>query len=164
MLFDHNGCVIETKLSREHFAELTADLLRRTEFTTQQTLLQSGLVWDDISRVLLVGGATRMPAVRQIIEQLSGMAPAANVNPDEAVARGAAIYAAQKLGTSDLKISEVNSHSLGIEGINLTTLRKENVKLIPKNTPIDAQQRRRQLRDNAGDVGGLVQAANGRCH
>ena len=141
--FEHDDCVVATKLSRQQFEEMTDDLLRRTEFTTQQALLQSGFVWDDISRILLVGGATRMPAVRQMIKQLSGMDADTTVNPDEAVARGAAVYAAQKLGSTELKIREVNSHSLGIEGINLETLRKENVRLIPKNTPIPTEVRRR---------------------
>ena len=101
--------------------------------------------WKDISRLLLVGGSTRMPMVVDMLRQLSGIEPDHTVNPDEAVARGAALYAAFLLAKegggaqADFTITNVNSHSLGVEGIDPETLRKTNVVLIPRNTPLPAK-------------------------
>jgi len=84
-----------------------------------------------------------------MLQDISGMAPDVNVNPDEAVARGAAIYAQHILAergirgvSSDLKITDVNAHSLGIEGVIEDTLRRENVVLIPRNTPLPCEVHR----------------------
>lgn len=141
--FDHAGRSTETQVTREQFERLTADLLERTAFTIRETLRESGLLWGDVDRVLLVGGSTRMPMVRNMIEGLRGIAPDVNVNPDEAVARGAAIYAAHRmnvLGYSSaapgVSVTDVNSHSLGIDGVNQQTLRRENAVVIPRNTPL----------------------------
>ena len=95
--------------------------------------------------MLLVGGSTRMPMVVDMLRQLSGIEPDHTVNPDEAVARGAALYAAFLLAKegggahADFTITNVNSHSLGVEGIDPETLRKTNVVLIPRNTPLPAK-------------------------
>ena len=128
---------------REDFEENTRDLLERTLFTTRQALQASGLLWKDIDRVLLVGGSSRLPMVRRAVAELSGIAPDTTINPDEAVARGAAIFSRHLLGSLGreadvprLAITDVNAHSLGIEGVNLGTLRTENVCVIPKNTPL----------------------------
>jgi hypothetical protein len=93
----------------------------------------------------LVGGSTRMPMVVEMLRKLTGIEPDHTVNPDEAVARGAALYAAYLLAQedrgdtqADLTITNVNSHSLGIEGIDPETLRKTNVVLIPRNTSLPA--------------------------
>jgi molecular chaperone DnaK len=85
-----------------------------------------------------------MPMVGDMLRQLTGLEPDHTVNPDEAVARGAALYAAYLLGKesgghAQFKITNVNSHSLGVEGIAPETLRKTNVVLIPRNTPLPAK-------------------------
>lgn len=80
-------------ISREEFEQLTADLVEWTAFTTKQVLKSAGLLWKDIDRLLLVGGSTRMPAVRKMLHQLTDLTAEHAVDPDEAVARGAAIYA-----------------------------------------------------------------------
>lgn len=134
-------------VTREEFIELTEDLLERTAYTSRQVLAEGNCEWDDIDRVLLVGGSTRMPMVAQMLEELSGITPDRSVNPDEAVARGASIYAAYLMATKGIdgasapqfKVFDVNSHSLGIEGINQLTGRKENIVLIPRNTPLPAR-------------------------
>jgi molecular chaperone DnaK len=133
-------------IAREEFEELTADLLERTIFTAKQALLASGLIWKDIDRLILVGGSSRMPAVRRAIKQMAGMEPDDAVSPDEAVARGAAIYAQYLLdlrgmstAAPPLHIVDVNAHSLRIEGVNLQTLRAENVALIRRNTPLPCE-------------------------
>jgi molecular chaperone DnaK len=147
--FEHASGTLKLPIEREDFEDLTADLLERTIFTTRQALGAAGMVWDQIDRLLLVGGSSRMPAVRRRIYEESGILPDQTVDPDEAVARGAAVYARYLLGKSGgrgslpkLRIIDVNSHSLGLEGVNLETLRTENVFLIPRNTPLPCEVKR----------------------
>lgn len=144
------GQTVEVPVTRDQFDEMTADLLERTAYTTRQLLNTANMEWKDVSRVLLVGGSTRMPMVSRMLQGLSGVEPDHTVNPDEAVARGAALYAAYLLGKESgdeigagLKISNVNSHSLGIEGIDPETMRKKNVVLIPRNTKLPAKFKER---------------------
>ncbi len=140
------GQTVEVPVTRAQFEEMTADLLERTAYTTRQLLAAAKMEWKDVSRVLLVGGSTRMPMVGRMLRELSGLEPDHTVNPDEAVARGAALYAAHLLekeagaeGRAGFTITNVNSHSLGVEGIDPETLRKKNVVLIPRNTPLPAK-------------------------
>ena len=88
---------MEVPVTREQFEEMTADLLERTAYTTRQLLAAAKMEWKDVTRLLLVGGSTRMPMVVDMLRQLSGIEPDHTVNPDEAVARGAALYAAYLL-------------------------------------------------------------------
>jgi molecular chaperone DnaK len=147
---DHAGSSTTVKITRDQFEQLTSDLLERTAYTTRQLLTTAGLAWKDVSRVLLVGGATRMPMVGRMLEQLSSIKPDQNVHPDEAVARGAAIYAGYLLATLPdsakppaFSVTNVNSHSLGIEGVDPKTSRKRNVIVIPRNTPLPARVKER---------------------
>ena len=141
---EHAGRQHDFPVSRELFEALTADLLERTACTTRQVLAAAKMQWSDVSRVLLVGGSTRMPMVERMIRNLSGLKPDHSVNPDEAVARGAAIYARYLLDKQSprredapaYRVTNVNSHSLGVEGIDQKTLRKNNIKLIPRNTTL----------------------------
>lgn len=140
---DLAGRSLDVPVTREQFNEMTADLLERTAYTTRQVLAAAGMSWKDVSRLLLVGGSTRMPMVSEMLRQISGLEPDHTVNPDEAVARGAALYASYLLAKeagcgmqADLEITNVNSHSLGVEGIDPSTLRKTNVVLIPRNTSL----------------------------
>jgi molecular chaperone DnaK len=141
--FDHAGSVLEAQISREEFEERTAELLERTAHTTRQLLAAKGHVWSDVSTILLAGGSTRMPMVGRMLKEESGIEPSAVVSPDEAVARGAAIYARYLLKqASDLpprfEITNVSSHNLGIQGVELDTGEKVNAVLIPRNTPLPA--------------------------
>ncbi len=144
--FNHAGQSSRVEVTRSQFEELTADLLDRTAYTTRELLTAAKLEWSQISRLLLVGGSTRMPMVSQMLQQMSGIMPDHTVHPDEAVARGAALYASYLLAKrSDevpepaFQVTNVSSHSLGVEGIEQETLRKMNVVLIPRNTPLPAQ-------------------------
>ena len=136
----------EIQVTREQFEEITADLLDRTAYTTRQLLEASKLSWSDVQRVLLVGGSTRMPMVQRMLLHLTQFDPAKTVNPDEAVARGAAIYAGHLLAAQEggghgasFQVTNVNAHSLGVQGIEPQTLRKTNVVLIPRNSPLPAR-------------------------
>jgi molecular chaperone DnaK len=140
---NHLGNRVKTDVSREEFEEVTAGLLERTRLTTEIVVRQAGLGWADIDRVLLVGGSTRMPMVRRMLRELTSKEPEASINPDEAVAHGAALYAEllaprheSKEEPAQFSVTNVNSHSLGILGSEIETGRKVNKILIPKNSPL----------------------------
>ena len=108
--------------------------------------------WNELDRVLLVGGSTRMPMVRSMLNKLTGIEPDETVDPDQIVARGAAMFAAIRATQdpeSDYEFSEnlrvqlqnvvvrdVNSHSLGVQAQDRKTRKKLNSILIPKNTKL----------------------------
>ena len=136
-----------SEITRQQFEEATQDLLDRTRFTAVQALKAAGLDWPDLDRVLLVGGSTRMPMVRDMMQQLSGKPPDTSVAADEAVAHGAALRAGLILAERDgrppsFSIRNVNSHSLGVVGIDPLTGRKRNGILVPRNTPLPVSTRR----------------------
>ena len=88
---EYRGRALRVELTREQFEEATQDLLDRTRFTAVQALKAAGMGWDNLDRVLLVGGSTRMPMVRAMLQQVSGKSTDASVAADEAVAHGAAL-------------------------------------------------------------------------
>ena len=135
------------EIQRNEFEALTLDLLDRTDFTVRQTLKAAKLKWTDIDKVLLVGGSTRMPAVRQMLAALSGKQPDVSLSPDEAVAHGAALRAAMLLDHESTAfrpatIKNVNSHSLGVVANDVETQVAKVVPLIPRNTPLPVVARR----------------------
>jgi molecular chaperone DnaK len=146
---DFAGRSGEVQIVREQFEEMTADLLERTAYTSRQLLAAAGLEWKDVKRILLVGGSTRMPMVSRMLKSMTGVEPDRTVNPDEAVARGAALYANYRLAKEEgsqrpiFHVTNVNAHSLGIEGIDTDTLRKKNVVLIRRNTALPAKHTER---------------------
>jgi len=163
---DYKSHAARVEITREKFEEITQDLLQRTQFTTKQTLQAAGLRWTDIDSVLLVGGSTRMPMVRQMLQQVSGKAPDSSVAADEAVAHGAALHAglmiAQQQGKpATFKIKNVNSHSLGVVGTDPLTRRRRNGILVPRNTPLPVTAKRvfRTQKDNQRSI--LVQIVEG---
>jgi molecular chaperone DnaK len=165
---EYQGRCSEVQLTRELFAELTADLLERTAYTTRQLVADARLDWKQVDRVLLVGGSTRMPMVVDMLRQLTGKEPDRTVNPDEAVARGASLYAAYLLAKQGhtaaavgFEVSNVNSHSLGIEGIEPETLRKINVILIPRNTRLPAKYAERFVTKTENQRSIVIQVLEG---
>ncbi len=144
---DYRGFSSRIEITREQFEEATRDLVDRTRFTMCQTLKAAGLDWNDLDRVLLTGGSTRMPMVRAMVRQVSGKEPDTSVAADEAVAHGAALRAGLLLDKARGKppafhIRNVNSHSLGVVGLDPTTKRRRNGILIPRNTPIPVTAKR----------------------
>ena len=141
-------------VTREKFEEITRDLMERTELLTEQVLAEKSLTWRDINGVLPVGGSTRMPMVRTYIERMSGKPPMSGINPDEAVALGAAIQAAMEMeairgsGEPMLRLAgrkatvDVIAHSLGMIAVNNDRSRYINSILIPKNQNIPSVQSR----------------------
>ena len=138
----HAGIRMRIEVTRDEFGELTRDLLDRTEMTTSFVVKQAGLDWSRIDRILMVGGSSRMPMVRDMLRRISGMEPDSSQSPDEAVAHGAAIYANMLMQQDsapekvNCELINVSSHSLGLVGINRQTRENINVVLIPKNTPL----------------------------
>jgi molecular chaperone DnaK len=146
----HAGKVLTVPLSRAEFESLTRDLLVRTRLTTQQLLRQAGLTWEQVDRILLVGGSTHMPMTGQMLHDLTGKVPDNSLAVSEVVARGAALHAgimaAQGRG-DDLQLEgaardalanvveiNVNAHSLGIQ-VKQGQERVNDI-LIPKNTQL----------------------------
>jgi molecular chaperone DnaK len=140
----HAGKRMDVPVTRAEFEDRTADLLRRTSHTARQTMTAAGLNWSQIDRVLLVGGATRMPMVTNMLRELTGRDPHGEVHPDEAVARGAALYAAHVLGAQGVAapavaVTNVSAHSLGVEGVDVKTSLRTNYIIIPRNAPLPAR-------------------------
>ncbi len=107
---------LEESLSRAKFESLTSDLIGRTVDPTEQALADAGYTADEIDEVILVGGSTRMPQVQAQVEELVSRDPRKNVNPDEAVALGAAIQGGVLAGdVDDIVLLDVTPLSLGIE-------------------------------------------------
>jgi molecular chaperone DnaK len=127
---------MELTLSRAKFQELTADLLDACKGPFEQAIRDAGLSKDEITRVILVGGSTRMPAVQDLVRDLTGKDGDKGVNPDEAVAVGAAIQAGVLKGdVKDVLLLDVTPLSLGIE-----TKGQIMTRLIERNTTIPTKR------------------------
>jgi molecular chaperone DnaK len=163
---DYKGNAVRVEVTRQQFHEMTQDLLDRTSFTTRQTLQAAGLTWDQLDRVLMVGGSSRMPAVPDMLRNLSGKEPDCSVSPDEAVAHGAALHAGIILDrfagkSPSFKIKNVNSHSLGVVAMDTKTKRSRNAILIPRNTPLPVAAKRIFRTQKTGQRSILVQIVEG---
>ena len=129
---DNGPLHLEETLSRAQFNQMTSDLIERTKTPVQNALKDADLTMDDIDEVILNGGSTRIPAVQEAVKEMSGKEPNHSINPDEAVALGAAIQGGVITGdVKDVVLLDVTPLSLGIE-----TMGGVFTKLIDRNTTI----------------------------
>ena len=132
---------MEVTVTRAKFDELTHDLVDRTAGPVQNALRDAGITARDLSKVLLVGGSTRIPAVQDKVRRMLGMEPSKGFNPDECVAMGAAIQAGKLSGSlpensaaSSIILMDVTPLSLSIETVGGIATH-----LIERNTTIPAR-------------------------
>ena len=144
---DGNPEHLDLNLTRAQFDDLTADLVEATMKPTQRAMDDAGVKAGDIDKILLVGGSTRIPAVQVAIEEKTGKSPFKGINPDEAVAMGAALQAGIIVGdegVTDVLLLDVTPLSLGIE-----TLGGVATPMIERNTTIPT--RRSEVFSTAAD-------------
>jgi molecular chaperone DnaK len=144
----HDGRRLTVPITRAEFEAMTRDLLVRTRLTAQHLLASTGLTWQQVDKVLMVGGSTHMPATRTMLAELTGREPDHSLAVSEVVARGAAVHAgirsAADPGAADPPVGDlgdiieisVNAHSLGVQVRQGDE--QLNHKLVPKNTQLPA--------------------------
>ncbi len=141
---EHDGQRFKVDLTREKFEELTMDLLERTRLTTDRLLRDSNHTWNMLTKLILVGGSTRMPMVQEMLERESGLEVDRSLSPDESIAHGAAIYAGilLKHGASagkGISVKNVNSHDLGVLGVDPKTRERRRQIVIKRNHRLPAK-------------------------
>jgi molecular chaperone DnaK len=151
--------MLRSALTRTEFERRSRDLLMRTQVVTGFVVReQAGLTWNELDRVLLVGGSTRMPMVRDMLKKVTGQEPDDSLDADQVVSHGAALFATiRALQRSEdqlvlhenveqelrgVAVQDVNSHSLGIETYDKRTGKAVNTILIPHNTPLPVAARK----------------------
>jgi heat shock protein 5 len=133
-----NGNDLSETLTRAKFEELNLDLFRKTMKPVEQVLKDAGVSKDEVDEVVLVGGSTRIPKVQQLLKEYFNKEPSKGINPDEAVAYGAAVQGgilAGEEGTADVVLIDVCPLSVGIE-----TTGGVMTKLIGRNTVVPTKK------------------------
>ena len=130
---------LNMRITRQQFEQMTRDLVERTKPPVRRAMSDAGVTNRDLSKVLLVGGSTRMPAVQEKVRNLTGLEPSKNINPDECVALGAAVLGSTLTGNAlisagtgqSLILFDITPYSLAIETVGGIATR-----LIERNSPI----------------------------
>lgn len=146
--FSMDGNRVQVPLDRSQFESLCGDLIDRTMMTTRKALKEANRTWKDVSRLLLVGGSSRMPMVQDMLESESALKVDRSLSADESVAQGAAIYAGILLSTdqrlsSKISVHNVNSHDLGLLGLDKDTGGQRRSLMIPRNSRLPVKKGKR---------------------
>lgn len=161
------GVTKSITVTREQFEELTSDLLNQARDMTISLVEESGLAWEDIDHVLLVGGSIKMPMVARMLEEVSGKPPLRSGNPDELVALGAAIQAAVESPQPDTPTPKAVVNDVTSQGLGILILaddnsgRLQNSILIGRNTKIPAKASGDYSTSNDGQTELRVQVTQG---
>ena len=131
---------LEMPLTRAKFDELTHDLVDRTALPVQSALNDAGIAASELTKVLLVGGSTRIPAVQEKVHSLTGIIPSKNINPDECVAQGAAIQADTLSGSKSIASKETGGSMLLLDvtplSLSIETVGGVATRLVERNTTL----------------------------
>jgi len=161
IVHQHHGKSVKLDVTREEFERRSRHLIEKCKVICEMTMQEANLKWPDISKVLLVGGMTRMPMVRQMIEEVANTPVVNEVNPDEAVAMGAAVQATLSMLTEEetsgeklladttrekfssregglIQVNDITSHTLGVVLWDETNLEEYVFPMIRKRTVIPA--------------------------
>ncbi|HLK57925.1 MAG TPA: Hsp70 family protein, partial [Chthonomonadaceae bacterium] len=151
---------LEMEITREQFNDAVRDLILESKTAIEQALSEAQLTIDDISRIILVGGSTKVPLVKEMLTQMFGKEPYGDVDPDTVVARGAAIFGATLTMPSSMEdappvitIYDIVTHHLGIEvaGGKFSRLIEKGVE-IPEDGPLTASKEYGTQRDNQTEI------------
>lgn len=134
------GHALKSEITRAEFEQMIAGHLDSMKLYMELAMEDAHITWKDLSKILLVGGSTRIPAVQNLVKEASGITPSHELNPDEAVAIGAAYYANSLNDNEEgihekVEIKDVNSHSLGILARN-DMGKMKMTRIVPRNSPL----------------------------
>jgi len=164
------GQAVKVEITREEFESLIKGYLDSTRSSMEMAMDDADLKWSDLTKVLLVGGSTRVPAVQNMIKEVTGIEPSHELNPDEAVAIGAAYYADSVNGKRTggtvkadkrVEVTDVNSHSLGVVTLDENTQRETVSFILKRNTPLPAYGERDYKTVCEGQTQFFLQVAEG---
>lgn len=164
--FAADGKRVQVPINREQFESMCGDLIDRTMFTTRRVLKEADRSWKDLSRLLLVGGSSRMPMVQNMLEAESGLKVDRSLSADESVGHGAAIYAgillnAETPSRNRISVSNVNSHDLGIMGVDAATGFPRRSIMIDRNTALPVRKAKRFSTGKLGQTSVAVNVVEG---
>ena len=144
-MFTVNGVTYMAEITRKEFEEGSKNLLDKTQFILENVMKTNNVSWNDIDDLIVVGGSTHMPMVRRMLERVSGKKISYDIDPDLAVAKGAAIFAStlsdevtkSNIG-KNITIKDVTSQSMGVITLDTTNFKKINTIVIPRNSKLPA--------------------------
>ncbi len=165
---ERHGAETDVVVQRHAFEEAAGDLVERARAIAESVVAKAGMAWSDLAHLLLVGGATRMPMIAGMIESVTGLKAATTMHADEAVARGAALYAEQLLAAREgrtpaatMNITDMTAHNVGMEWREPGADHAENVVLIPRGAELPTGTSSKLLTDVDDQTSAEVQLLEG---
>lgn len=128
----------QLEITREQFEKMMEKFYLRTESVVQMVMDDAGMDWPEIDKILMVGGSSRIPMIKERLKACTGIMPSTDIHPDEAVALGAALFGSR----TSRKVQDVCSHSLGVVTMDAKDQKRKNGIIIPRNTELPAKMER----------------------